>query len=86
MQKCWEYAFLGGTSRLLEYYMGRVLPIYYSITWGRGGVGSSKLVLRNKWTAPYQIEISESLTQLTYQGILRLVQALLLLVIVLMTR
>ena len=67
-EKCRKYAFLGGPPRLLRYYKGGVIEIYYNTT--RGGRGSSrfitilqgggggvyrdpKFVLRNIWTAPY---------------------------------
>ena len=58
--------FLGGPPRLLRYYIGRVIEIYYNTTKGgglpdllqyykgEGGVSRDpKFVLRNIWTAPY---------------------------------
>ena len=65
-EKCCKYAFLGGPPRLLRYYIGGVIEIYYNTTKGGGessrfitilqggGVVSQdpKFVLRNIWTAP----------------------------------
>ena len=63
-EKCRKYAFLGGPPRLLRYYKGGVVEIYYTITWGGGlpdllqyykGGGVSwdlKFVLRNIRTVP----------------------------------
>ena len=65
-EKCRKYAFLGGPPRLLRYYKGGVIEIYYNTTRGgglpdllqyykgEGGVSRDpKFVLRNIWTAPY---------------------------------
>ena len=60
-EKCRKYAFLGGPPRLLRYYIGGVIKIYYNITWGGSSQfitilqwgGDPKFVLRNIWTAPY---------------------------------
>ena len=64
-EKCHKYAFLGGPPRLLRYYKGGVIeiyynttrggvfPIYYNITMGGGVSRDPKFVLRNIWTAPY---------------------------------
>ena len=65
-EKCCKYAFLGGPPRLLRYYKGGVIEIYYNTTKGgglpdllqyykgEGGVSRDpKFVLRNIWTAPY---------------------------------
>ena len=64
-EKCRKYAFLGGPPRLLRYYIGGVIEIYYITTKGGssrfitilqgGGGGVSrdpKFVLRNIWTVP----------------------------------
>ena len=65
-ENCRKYAFLGGPPRLLRYYIGGVIEIYYITTKGGGGLpdllqyykgegGVSrdpKFVLRNIWTAP----------------------------------
>ena len=64
-EKCRKYAFLGGPPRLLRYYKGGVIEIYYNTTRGgglpdllqyykgEGGVSRDpKFVLRNIWTAP----------------------------------
>ena len=66
-EKCRKYAFLGGPPRLLRYYKGGVIEIYYNTTRGggfpdllqyykgEGGVSPDpRFVLRNIWTAPYQ--------------------------------
>ena len=36
LEKCGKYTFLGGPPRLLRYYIGGVIEIYYNITWGGG--------------------------------------------------
>ena len=64
-ENCRKYAFLGGPPRLLRYYKGGVIEIYYNTTRGgglpdllqyykgEGGVSRDpKFVLRNIWTAP----------------------------------
>ena len=67
-EKCRKYVFLGGYAQIFTYYIGRVIEIYYNVTWGRGlpnsfqyynggaGGGVSRdpeFVLRNIWTTPY---------------------------------
>ena len=71
-EKCRKYAFLGGPPRLLRYYKGGVIEIYYNTTRGgssrfitilQGGGGVSrdpKFVLRNIWTAPYILPVDQT--------------------------
>ena len=35
-EKCRKYVFLGGYAQIFTYYIGRVIEIYYNVTWGRG--------------------------------------------------
>ena len=44
-KKCRKYAFLGGPPRLLRYYIGGVIEIYYNITGGGGGLSGPQICI-----------------------------------------